>query len=294
MAEAARQGQSRFGGAAPARKRHGGRHVPLAHFVFRPHCTGAAAEVRRGPGGDELQKGFHEPIEKPRKFYKAVTVVEEDDGFAVKLDARNVRSPRGAKLVTSTRAIAEMVAAEWDSQTDVIELATMHANRLAFTAIEAIPNAREATADQVMEYAGSDLLCYFAEDPRELVARQHASWDPVLERAERDLSLKFERTAGIIHKDQPLETLVRVKALALEMDDFMLTGLAFGTSLFGSAVLALFVQRGWLSGAEAYDLSRVDQAYQEGLWGVDEEAAERTERLRGEAILLDQWFKAAA
>ncbi len=241
-----------------------------------------------------MQKGFHEPIEKPRKFYKAVTVVEEDGGFAVKLDARNVRSPRGAKLVTATRAVAEMVAAEWDSQTDVIELATMHANRLAFTAIEAIPNAWEATADQIMEYAGSDLLCYFADDPRELVARQHAQWDPVLERAERDLGLTFERTAGIIHKDQPVETLVRVKALALEMDDFTLTGLAFGTSLFGSAVLALFVQRGWLSGAEAYELSRVDQAYQESLWGVDEEAAERTERLRGEAVLLDQWFKAAA
>lgn len=242
----------------------------------------------------DLRKGFHEPVEKPRKFYKAVSVAEEDAGFAVKLDGRNVRSPKGGKLVAPTRVLAEMVAAEWDAQTDVIEMATMHATRLAFTAAEAIPQAREATADQIANYAGSDLLCYFAADPAGLIERQSAHWGPVLERAERELALMFVRATGIIHQTQPPETLAKVKALALEADNYGLAGLAFGTSLFGSAVLAFAVQRGWVTGEQAWELSRLDEAYQEEKWGVDEEAAERNLRLRGEATMLERWFKALA
>jgi chaperone required for assembly of F1-ATPase len=242
----------------------------------------------------DLRKGFHEPVEKPRKFYKSVSVAEEEGGFAVKLDGRNVRSPKGGKLVAPTRALAELVAEEWAAQTDVIELATMHATRLAFTAAEAIPQAREATADQVASYAGSDLLCYFAQDPSGLVERQTSHWGPMLERAERELALMFVRASGIIHQAQPPETLAKVKALALELEDYGLAGLAFGTSLFGSAVLAFAIQRGWVSGEQAWELSRLDEAYQEEKWGVDEEAAERNARLRLEAVMLERWFKALA
>lgn len=239
-----------------------------------------------------MQKGYQEATDKPRKFYKTVSVVAEDGGFAVKLDARNVRSPKAGKLVVPARGLAELVAEEWDAQTDLIELATMHGTRLAFTALEAVPLAREPTADQVAQYAGADLLCYYAEEPAGLVERQRAQWEPVLDRAERELGLAFVRAAGIVHRDQPEATLAKVKALALAMDDFALTGLAFGTSLFGSAVLALALQRGWITGEQAWTLSRVDEAHQEELWGIDDEAAERTERLRLEAVMLERWFRA--
>lgn len=241
-----------------------------------------------------VQKGFIEPGEKPKRFYKDVAVVAEDGGFAVKLDGRNVRSPRGGKLVAPTRALAEMVAAEWDAQKVHIEIAAMHVTRLAFTAIEAVPQARESTAAQVAQYAASDLLCYFSEKGDSLYERQVAGWEPVLRRAEQELALVFQRATGIVHADQPEETLAKVQALALELDDFALTGVAFGTPLFGSAVLALALQRGWLTGEEAWTLSRIDEAYQEEKWGIDEEAAERTARLLAEAQMLESWFKSLA
>ncbi|KRB52770.1 ATP12 family chaperone protein [Phenylobacterium sp. Root700] len=241
-----------------------------------------------------MQKGFIEPGEKPKRFYTDVTVVAEDGGFAVKLDGRNVRSPKGGKLNVPTPALAELVAGEWSGQVGVIEMADMHATRLAFTATEAVSKAREATAGQIAEYAASDVLCYFAGEPESLHQRQLEVWEPILDRAERELALVFVRVTGIIHAAQPEETLAKIKALALEMDDFNLTGVAFGTPLFGSGVLAFAVQRGWLSGEEAYSLSRVDEAYQQEKWGVDEEAAERTARLLEEARMLDRWFKALA
>ena len=241
-----------------------------------------------------MQKGFIEPGEKPKRFYKDVSVVAEDGGFSVKLDGRTVRSPRGGKLFVPTRALAEMVAAEWDAQATHIEIAAMHVTRLAFTATEAVPQAREATAAQVAQYAATDLLCYFSEAGNSLYDRQVAAWEPVLRRAEHELTLVFQRATGIVHAEQPEATLAKVKALALELDDFALTGVAFGTPLFGSAVLAFALQRGWLTGEEAWTLSRIDEAYQEEKWGVDEEAAERTARLLGEARMLEAWFRALA
>ena len=242
----------------------------------------------------DLRKGFHEPAEKPRKFYKAVTVIEVEGGWQVQLDSRNLRTPKAQLMVLPTRAIAELVAEEWAAQTDVIEMATMHATRLANTAIETIGASREGVAGQIADYAGSDLVCYFAEDPAALVARQQAAWEPVLARAEAAEGLRFERCSGIVHREQPAETLTKVRELALSLDDFALAGLAFGVPLFGSAVLAIAVLRGWLGGQEAYDLSRIDEAFQEATWGVDEEAAERTARLGVEARMLDRWFRALA
>ena len=239
-----------------------------------------------------MAKGFKEAGEKPRRFYKAVSVEAAPGGFAVKLDSRSLRSPRAALMVLPTQALADLVAEEWAAQGEHIEMALMHATRLANTALDAIPQARDGTAGQIADYAGSDLLCYFAEDPAGLVDRQQQHWAPILERAEREFEVAFVRAAGVVHRTQPDETLAKVKAMALALDDFGLAGIAFGTALFGSAVLAFGLARGWMSGVQAHELSRLDEIFQEEKWGVDDEAAERTARHVVEAQMLERWFKA--
>jgi chaperone required for assembly of F1-ATPase len=240
---------------------------------------------------DNLRKGFHEPAEKPRRFYKAVEVAEGEGGFVVLLDGRALRTPGGTRLKLPTRALADQVAGEWAAQGKTIELAGMHATRLANTATDSIGAAREATADQIANYAGADLLLYFAEQPAALVRRQAELWGPVLDRVETEARLSFVRASGIIHQAQPQESLDEVRRIALALDDFGLAGLAFGAALFGSAILAIGLQRGWLDGLQAYELSRLDEAWQEEQWGVDEESAERAARLREEAGVLERWFR---
>lgn len=241
-----------------------------------------------------MHKGFHEPAEKPRRFYKSVEVAEGEGGFVVLLDGRALRTPGGSRLKLPTRALADQVAAEWAAQGETIEMAQMHATRLANTATDSIGGAREATADQIANYAGSDLLLYFAEQPAALVHRQTELWGPVLDRIEKEARLSFVRASGIVHQAQPQESLDEVRRIALALDDFGLAGLAFGAALFGSAILAIGLQRGWLDGLQAYELSRLDEAWQEEQWGVDEEAAERARRLRDEACVLERWFRGLA
>jgi chaperone required for assembly of F1-ATPase len=232
------------------------------------------------------------PVERPRRFYKAVSVAPREGGHAVLLDGRAPKTPGGKPLIAPTQALAELLAAEWDAQTDFILLDGMHATRLANTALDRIPQVHAETAAEVARYACSDVLCYFAEHPAGLVARQKAEWGPVLDWASKDLGVEMNRVSGLLHAPQPPASLERIKALAEAESAFGLAGLAFAAPLFGSGVLALAVRRCRLTGAEAFELSRLDEAFQEERWGVDTEAAQRTANLRIEANMIGEWFAA--
>jgi hypothetical protein len=197
-------------------------------------------------------------------------------------------------LVLPTAALARRVAAEWEGQGETILLSGMTSTRRAFTAIDQVPPSRAQVADEIARYAGSDVLCYMAEAPASLAERQGRAWLPILDWAEKDLNLSFVQTRGIVHLPQRNETLDGVRALALAADDMALTALADATALFGSAILALALQRGRLDGASALDLSRLDEIAQIEAWGMDEEASARIADHHLQAQDLQGWFEGLA
>lgn len=240
------------------------------------------------------RKGFRESEERLKRFWKTVDVAQEDGGWAVRLDGRTPKTPAHARMLLPTEAAARLVADEWAAQGEFIEPGTMPATRLASTAIDRVSQVRDAVADEIAAYAGSDALCYLAEHPTPLVERQAREWTPWRDWAARELGVALEPAEGIVHRAQDPAAVARVKALALGLDDFALTGLAAAVPLLGSAILGLALHRGALSGEAAFDLSRIEEAFQEDQWGVDAEAAERTANRRAEAVLFDRWFRALA
>ncbi|MDH4384068.1 MAG: ATP12 family protein [Caulobacter sp.] len=231
-------------------------------------------------------------LQKPRRFYKVVAIEARDDGHAVCLDGRPPRSPGGKPLILPTPGLAALAAQEWSRQGDVLDLGSMAATRLAYTALEKTAPARLGIVEEVARYAGSDALCYWAEAPADLVALQQAQWGGLLAWAHQRLGLTLVPTTGIVHRAQPEEALDLVRSRVRQMDDFALIGTAHATGLFGSAVLALALQDGRLTGEEAHDLARLEETYQESRWGIDAEAAARTAARRTEALMLEAWFSA--
>lgn len=238
------------------------------------------------------RKGFRESEERLKRFWTSVDVAEGQGGWAVRLDGRSPKTPAGSPLVLPTRAAARLAADEWAAQGEFLLPATMPATRLASTAIDRVSRAREAVADEIAAFAGSDLLCYLAGEPASLVEQQARQWAPWRAWAAVELGVHLEPAEGIVHRPQDPAAVARVKELALRLDDFALTGLATAVPLLGSAVLGLALQRGAVDGETAFELSRLDEAFQESRWGVDEEAAERTAARRAEAVLLERWFRA--
>ena len=212
----------------------------------------------------------------PKRFYKDVTLSPDKDGHAIALDGKVVKTPARNSLALPTEALARLVAAEWARQVDVIDPATMPVTRLVNTAIDGVASESQAVFDEIVRFSGSDLLCYRADGPERLVARQSERWNPVIERAAREIGARFILAEGVIHQEQPREAISSFAAALRKYDTPMeLASLHTITTLTGSAILALAFADGWLPLADIWSLAHLDEDWTIEHWGSDEEAEHR-------------------
>jgi chaperone required for assembly of F1-ATPase len=210
------------------------------------------------------------------RFYKAVEVREADGRHALLLDGRGARTPGRNALAASGRALMLKVGEEWERQRETIDPADMPLTRLLNSAIDGVAHTMAETRADILSYAGSDLLCYRAEEPENLVARQAHAFDPVLRWAADLLGARFKLTNGMMHVAQPSEGLAAIGAELDAYDDpVALAALSVMTTLTGSALLALAVGRGFLSAEAAWQAAHVDEDFQAERWGADAEATAR-------------------
>lgn len=233
-------------------------------------------------------------LSRVRRFYGQAAPGPVAGGHGVLLDGKPARTAGGAVLAAPASALAAVLADEWQAQVEIIDFNLMPATRLAFTVIDRGVAVHADLAKEAARYAGSDTLCYPVTRPRGLADRQAALWTPWRQWAEDSLGLRFETAGEALHHRQPPETLAGVEAVAAALDPFALAGVVFACGLYGSAILALAVQRRALHAVEAFDLSRLEEIVQAEQWGVDAEAEARTEAQRVEAGMLEQWFAALA
>ncbi|RUW71826.1 MULTISPECIES: ATP12 family chaperone protein [unclassified Mesorhizobium] len=212
----------------------------------------------------------------PKRFYKAVSLAPVEEGFAVHLDGRPVRTPGKALLALPTEKAAALVAGEFDAQGEVIDPVTMPVMRLVNTAIDGVASDPQAVLEDILRFASSDLLCYRADGPQGLVDRQNQLWDPVIDWARGALGARFLLAEGIVHVEQPRETIAVLGAhLAQRNEPLRLAAIHVMTSLTGSALLAIAVDFGELDGETAWSAGHVDEDWQIEHWGQDAEAVAR-------------------
>lgn len=227
----------------------------------------------KGPIKDTLRA----PL--PRRLYTSVDVREAAggtlSGLEVLLDGRALRTPLKRVLVVPNSTLARLIAEEWQVQGAVIDPATMPLTRLANSAIDTVADHRAAVAGEVVDYAGSDLLCYRALSPAGLVARQSEVWEPILSSVEDAIGARFVRVAGIMHAPQPDAALERVAAALVGLPDWTLAGVQLVTTLTGSAVLALGQLMTLLTPDEVWSAAHLDEDWQIAQWGRDQEAEAR-------------------
>lgn len=210
---------------------------------------------------------------KPKRFWKTAAAAPCEGGFTVLLDGRTVKTPAKANLTVPTMPMAEAIALEWDAQEDVLDPGTMPVTRGANAAIDKVCAQRAEVVALLAEYGDSDLLCYRAAGPDELIQQQAEGWDPMLEWAAQTLEARLFVGQGVMHITQNPLALERLTAQLAAFDDFALAAAHDLISLSGSLVLALAVTRRAISPQDAWVLSRIDEHWQIAQWGVDDEAA---------------------
>lgn len=225
-----------------------------------------------------------------RRFWTDVAIRPEGGGFAILLDTRPVRTPLKAPLILPTEALARDVATEWQSQTGTVNPASMPFTRTSNSAIDTVIPQHHAVVEMLAAYGGTDLLCYRATGPAELVARQAAAWDPLLHWSAAALNAPLRTTAGVMHVDQPPASLAALTAAVDALSAFQLAAFHDLVAISGSLVLALAVTRQRLTAEEAWASSRIDEVWQIEQWGDDEEAAELAARKRADFLQADRFF----
>ncbi|MGB3409234.1 MAG: ATP12 family protein [Jannaschia sp.] len=211
---------------------------------------------------------------KAKRFWKVAQVIEEGDGFGVVLDTRPLRSPLKTAISMPTRPLAEGVAAEWDAQGDIINPLSMPLTRAVNATLDRVMPQQPDVAANLLDYGGSDLLCYRAARPDTLVALQDAAWNPLLDWLAETHGARLAVTQGVIPVPQPANAVEMLRARVSSMTAWELTALSEFVTLSGSLVIALAVMDGHIDPATGWSTSRVDENWQISQWGEDETEAE--------------------
>lgn len=234
----------------------------------------------------QVQKGLRKQL--PKRFYTEAGVNPgAEGGYVVVLDGKPVRTPSRRELGVPQQDLAAAVAAEWEAQAEHIDPATMPLTRMLNTAIDGVSTAREEVFEEILRFGGTDLLCYRADAPETLVAREAEIWDPYLDWAATQ-GARLVLSEGVVHVDQPAEAIRALAALLRRHgSDLELTAMHGVTTLTGSLVLALALAEGRASPNEIWQAAHVDEDFNISQWGEDHEAAVRRAKRHAE-------FEAAA
>ncbi len=227
-----------------------------------------------------------------KRFYKQASFAETPDGYAITLDGKPIRTTAGKPLIIDRhQKLAQEIAAEWEAQVETIKPSTMPMTQLATTALDRVVPERKAILSHLVAYAETDLLCYRAQSPAGLRARQDTHWQPLLDWLDSELGAALVVTEGIVAIEQPSHALTRIHGCFDGLDTWRLTAAQVAAAASGSAVLALALAWGRVDGEQVFTLSQIDDDWQTERWGDDAEAVQRRKNLRADILAADKLLR---
>ena len=219
-----------------------------------------------------------------KRFYKNVGVEAQPDelAFAVLLDRKPVQTPQRKPLYVPGAPLAQAIAEEWDAQGDELVPERMPLTQIAATALDRVSPDAASYAQQIAAYGETDLVCYRADGPQALVARQSAVWQPLVDWAAEALAAPMTVTGGVTPLVQPSGTLTALRNAVEAHDPFEVAALGLATVASGSLVIALALSHGRIDADTAFEAGHLEETWQVEQWGSDEAAEVRRHSARAD------------
>lgn len=228
-----------------------------------------------------MTRAGENPPAAPRRFYSSASVAADAGTYSLLLDGKPARTRARKLLTTASRGLVEAIAEEWNGQGNEIDFLAMPLTRFRMTVIDRQQTDIDEWRRTTLGFLASDLLCYRASSPRELVKRQAAAWDPLLGWAAGE-GISLATGEGVAFIAQPQHALSAGAALLQSASPDEVIAIKSAAEIAGSAVIALALWRCAFGGDALFDASRVDEAFQAEKWGADSEAEARSRRLRAD------------
>jgi chaperone required for assembly of F1-ATPase len=232
-----------------------------------------------------------------KRFYREASAVEGPDGWHVALDGRQVRTQGGHVLVLPNRALADLLAEEWNAQGEEIDPRSFRHRDMADYALDVVSDDPAAAVTALLRYAETDTLCYRADPDEPLWKRQQAVWEPLVCVCEAREGIRLQRVSGVMHRPQDEAALARLRDRLEALDYLTLAALTTLASLSASLVVGLATLEPDADGEALWDAANLEEDWQVELWGRDQEAQERREKRKGDflaALLFSRAVKASS
>jgi chaperone required for assembly of F1-ATPase len=200
---------------------------------------------------------------------------------AVRVGERAIVTPKGTTMAVPSAALAAAIAVEWPEQPRAkVDPRKMKLTRIAASALDLVRPQRARVIAELVAYAETELVCYRAESPARLVARQEATWQPLLDWLHARFDAPLSVTHGVLAHKQPPASLATLTRALERLDDFRLAALSLAATASGSLVIGLALIDGRLEAQLAFDAAELDATYQIEEWGEDAEATARRAEVR--------------
>jgi len=230
-----------------------------------------------------------------KRFWETVSLERTEAGYAILLDGKSMHLPGGAVLCVEAEKLARAIAEEWQQaggkKGGEMTFADTPLTRLAGTAQQRIAPDPAPTVDAIARYAESDLLCYRAEAPEALAARQAREWQPWLDWVAATFDAPLRVASGIGYVKQHRDSVAALRSAVARLDPEALAALGIAVPALGSLVLGLALAEGRLDAAGAHALGALDELFQAEAWGEDAEAVARRQAIASDIALADRFLR---
>ena len=218
-----------------------------------------------------------------KKFWKIVQVKKKlKNSFEILLDKRILKTPMQKDLIFSNYKIAKETSLEWDIDEKEINTENMVFYGLISTAIDKISNDKVSYIENVLGFINTDLICYRADGPNELVDLQNSSWNPIISFIKKYIDVELKFFIGVMPSKQSLEIFNRLKTLINSFSDIEISALHRMTNLTGSIFISICILKGDVLKNEAFALSFLDELYQAKNWGIEQESLDKRDKIAKE------------
>ena len=213
-----------------------------------------------------------------KRFWETVSTVCVDGAslYKVYLDKRLLNTPNKKPLILPTKEMANHVVFEWESQGDKVDPLTMPYTRSANSSIDKVAPQTDEIRKLVTDYGDSDLICYRADKPKELVRRQEKIWSNLVLWSASNLNAPLNIFEGVVYAPQPTQSILEFEKQVSNLNTFQLCALYDLVTISGSLVLSLAVIKNFLNLDNAWSACQVDEDWQQENWGIDEVESVRT------------------
>jgi len=218
-----------------------------------------------------------------KKFWETIEIKKKSSKeFYILLDDKKLKTPLKNELVLSNYLMAKEVLKEWDQSSDIIKTDDLVFYGLLSTAIDRVREEKNSYINDIINFIDTDLICYRADNPIDLVSFQNKHWDPVIILIEKYINNNVGVFKGVMPSQQNSKVHHKIKNLVVGLNDVQISVLHRITNLIGSVFLALCILKKDLSNKQAFELSFLDELWQAENWGYEEDASAKRKKIRTE------------